>query len=249
MSRTGTAEVQDLVCIPGWGMSANVWQPMADVFAGDAIMHMPELPAHAAVHQTTTGSLTQMVDSVGHGQPHGCIVVGWSLGGLIALAWALAKPAQVRRLILVCATPCFVRRPGWETAMPASVFSDFHDRMGADTRGTLQRFCALQAAGDASGRRVLRELVGMVSTANQDSLDWGLRVLRDTDVRDTLSYIEQPVLVIHGEHDRLVPLAAAEYLASRVRNGKLVVIPGASHAPFVSEPEKTFGAIRDFIHG
>jgi pimeloyl-[acyl-carrier protein] methyl ester esterase len=230
-------------------MRASVWKPLADAFADDAVVHMPELPGHATIHQTASGSLTQVVDGIACGEPEGCTVVGWSLGGLIALAWAGAKPAQVRRLILMCATPCFVRRPGWDMAMPAGVFADFHGSLGGNTRATLQRFCALQAAGDASARRVLRELAGMVSPADADSLDWGLRVLRDTDIRDLLPHIEHPVLVIHGEHDRLVPLTAAEYLASQVPNGKLAVIPGASHAPFVSQPEKTFEAIREFIHG
>src|SRR5690606_40237197 len=47
------------------------------------------------------------------------IWLGWSLGGLVALHAALDRPAQVRGLAMLCATPRFVAAPDWPHAMPA----------------------------------------------------------------------------------------------------------------------------------
>jgi pimeloyl-[acyl-carrier protein] methyl ester esterase len=69
------------------------------------------------------------------------------------------------------------------------------------------------------------------------ALEEGLRLLRETDLRDVLADVRQPTLVIHGDRDELVPFAAGEYLRRCLPHGALQAIPGAAHAPFVSAPD------------
>ena len=55
--------------------------------------------------------------------------------------------------------------------------------------------------------------------------------------REHLRSITAPVLAVWGEHDNLIPISDAELLVNSVKQGHLVVIPGGTHAPYISEPE------------
>ncbi|MGH8700320.1 MAG: alpha/beta fold hydrolase, partial [Burkholderiales bacterium] len=80
-----------------------------------------------------------------------------------------------------------------------------------------------------------------------EALAGGLRILIETDLRDALGSIRQPVLVMHGDRDSLAPLAAGEYLSRRLVNARFLVLRGAAHAPFLSQPEETSAAVREFF--
>ena len=55
--------------------------------------------------------------------------------------------------------------------------------------------------------------------------------------REQLHLITAPVLAVWGEHDKLIPLSDAKLLVESVKQGQLIVIPGGTHAPYMSNPE------------
>ena len=77
----------------------------------------------------------------------------------------------------------------------------------------------------------------------------GLRLLKEEDRRAALAGIAIPALLIHGERDRITPVAAARFMASSLPQARLELVPGAGHAPFLSHASHFLEQLHGFIHG
>jgi len=240
------SRVSDLVLLHGWGSAAAVWDDLARRLAPRFRVHALPLPGYDGA--PAAASLRAAVASVSAAAPRRCGVVGWSLGGELALAWARLAPRQVRRLALVGTTPSFMRRPGWPCATAPAVLAAFGGRLADDRAGTLARFAGLQAMGDSRARRVVGELQRIdVGRTPTDVLAAGLVILGDADLRGTLRHIAQPALVLHGARDRVVPAAAGRRLAGTLPRSRFELLRACAHAPFLSQPARVARLLRGFF--
>lgn len=70
---------------------------------------------------------------------------------------------------------------------------------------------------------------------------------RSLDYRDVLPGLSVPVLIVHGEQDRVVRLKAARQLEKLIPGARLEVIQGAGHAPFIDTPGRFERALAMFV--
>jgi len=199
---------------------------------------------------TSHSLLDSLVDQLSAQFDEPLAVCGWSLGGQVALRWALRHPQQISRLALVASTPCFMRRPGWECGMAAETLAEFAAALQQDYALTLRRFLALQVRGSERERELLAALRSALSSRgvpDLGALQSGLEILRDCDLRGALPGIVQPTLVVGGERDTLTPPQAAHYLAAQLPNARLALIEGAAHAPFLSHPDEFVMQLKRFM--
>jgi len=243
-----SAKVSDVVLLHGWGSGSGVWDDIAPRLATRFRVHALPLPGYAAVSASAVSSLQATVDCVARAAPRRCGVVGWSLGGEVAIAWARRTPRQVQRMALIATTPCFTGRPGWRCATAPAVLQEFGRAIAADRDGTLARFVAVLARGDARAQQVAGALQPLYKNGPADEvLAAGLAVLSSTDLRRELPRVRQPVLVMHGSRDRIVPPAAGRRLAAALPDARFSLLRTCAHAPFLSQPARVARELREFF--
>jgi len=228
---------RELVLLHGWGTQADIWSELAARLSRHFRLSLVDLPGCGASADCEPYSLERVASLLAQEMPQRCGVVGWSLGGQIALAWARMAPGQVERIALIATTPCFAQRADWPHAISREMLQEFERALLADAAGTLRRFFSLQALGDEHTRDAaarLRLCLKHNALPTAAALAGGLKVLLETDQRGDLTAIRQPVLVLHGDQDRVAPPAAGSHLARSLPDAELVVIPGAAHVPFVT---------------
>jgi len=239
---------REVLLLHGWGYTAGVWRELAARLAPRMRVHVPDLPGYCGEPVCAPYTVEAIADTLARAAPRRCSVVGWSLGGEIALAWARRAQRQVQRLVLIATTPCFVTRPGWPCATAPAVLREFGRALVADRVGTLARFVAVQARGDSRGRQVVGALQQPSErSAPTDMLVKGLSVLSDCDLRQELRRVSQPALVLHGAHDHIVPPMAGRRLAAALPDARFVLLRACAHAPFLSQPGRVAQALREFF--
>jgi pimeloyl-[acyl-carrier protein] methyl ester esterase len=244
-----------LVMLHGWAMHSGVWAPVLSRLLDRYRLHLIDLPGHgysgalegplslSRIVEATEGAAACASGS----EP--AMVLGWSLGGQVALEWARVEPQRVTALVLMSTTPSFVQRPGWPSAMAEATLRRFGDELRVAYRPTLKRFLTLQVQGSEHARDVLlslrAELFARGDPPAQALSDW-FELLASSDLRDEIGAITQPALVIGGDRDTMTPIGAARWLASALPHATLAVIAGAAHTPFLSHPAAFVAALDAF---
>lgn len=246
----------DLVLIHGWGIGRRAWDSVLPNLIDHFRVHLVDLPGYEPAtehdaHTSAAPSFADTADALAAAVPDGCIVCGWSLGALLALQAAALISSRIARLVLVGGTPRFTQDTDWPAAQPETVLKAFQDALGGDPDGVRQRFVALFNQGDSRARSITRDLCRLLAespTPEPKFLLAGLDWLRDTDLRPLVRSVQQPVLLVHGERDPLMPPSAARWLRDTLPQAKLEVFPDAAHAPFLHDPERFGRSVRNFCH-
>ncbi|MBB3228006.1 pimeloyl-[acyl-carrier protein] methyl ester esterase [Luteibacter sp. Sphag1AF] len=238
-----------LVMIHGWAMHGGVFAPLIERLESTCTMYVVDLPGHGYSRDSTVPlQLQPCIDAIAAQTPP-AFWLGWSLGGLIALAAAYKPPAQVEGVIMLCATPRFLRNDTWPFGNDPALLSQLATDLDQDFRGTLERFIALEAMGSEDPRSEARRIRDEVFSRGEPDprvLQEGLALLESTDLRNEWAAMGQSSLWIAGNRDRLVHPRAMEN-AARTCRGNFVNIAHAGHAPFIGHVEPVADALTSFF--
>jgi len=227
-----------LVLIHGWGQSAQVWHSQAEAFSERWPVQVVNLPGCGGTPDAPASVWVNMLCDMLPDRP--CILIGWSLGGMLAVQLAYRHPDRIAGLVLVSATPCFRLRRDWEYGCPDARFSEFKQALHADSVKLLGHFFALTLHGDAlSSSRynaIAKAAVDRRHPPSPQALEGGLQLLDRLDLRPVLADIPVPTLVMHGERDAIVPVEAGRHLAQRIPDAHLHILP-CGHAPHLTRKE------------
>jgi pimeloyl-ACP methyl ester carboxylesterase len=265
-----------MVLVHGLGGSHVNWMCVGPALAGRARVVAPDLAGFgrtplagrsAAVRAQQT-LLARFIDHVAPDEP--VILVGNSMGGLIAMLEAAQRPERVARLVLVGPA-----QPRPRTAMfdplvaltfAAYAFPGIGElvmrwraaRLGPEgvVRQSLALCCAdskclsaeVVAAHVAMARERAEMPWGQAAFLEATRSIMALLVQR-AEMRGVIETIRAPTLVIQGTEDRLVPVAASRGLAAVRREWELVVWDAVGHVPMLEVPERFVETVSRWLDG
>jgi pimeloyl-[acyl-carrier protein] methyl ester esterase len=238
-----------LVLLHGWAMHGGVFAPLVEALRERCTLHMVDLPGHGHSRDSQVSLQPAACARAIAGQVPPALWLGWSLGGLYALAAALDFPQQVQGLAMVCASPHFVRAPDWLYAASPEILQNFGHDLASDYDGTLERFLALEAFGSDSAQADLRRLRADTFARHRPdvrALVEGLDVLEHADLRGRVHELTQPSAWIAGRRDRLIPWQAMQWSAAQC-SGAFTCIAGAGHAPFIGHVDAVVAALAPLL--
>lgn len=165
-------------------------------------------------------------------------VVGISLGGYVALQFAVRHPEQLDKLVLVSTSA------GGRAHVPASpeiavLLAPAPDlESGERAIRNYSRIMAAQYVQDHPDE--LERIAEVARYRPMSAAGYGrqLQAVLAHDVVDALHQISAPTLVIHGDSDPLVPPANGAYLAQHIPGARHIIYPGVGHVPIVERAEQ-----------
>jgi len=225
-----------LIFMPGWGQSSQVWHHQIEYFSKSWQVQVINLPGHGDAPDAPVNS---WVEELNDALPdHPCILIGWSLGGMLAIQLAHSFPEKFAGLVLLSSTPCFRARIDWKYGCSDKQFYAFEHALESDSNKLLSQFFTLMLHGDALScnrfNAIAREAVDRKHRPLREALRSGLELLDTLDLRHQLPTISVPTLVMHGAHDEIVPLQAGRYLAEQIQHANLHIM-ACGHAPHLTQ--------------
>jgi pimeloyl-ACP methyl ester carboxylesterase len=242
-----------LAFIHGWASSSRMWLRELQAFGGAQRCLALDLPGHGQSSNPPAAwySLENFVH-VTRGwmqvlQAAPAALVGHSLGGTIAVQYALLHPHEVSALVLVNPVITGRLRPSLQwmyRPAPSRVIADLTRRLWPRLSTHMQQALAanrLRLVPEGYLRRNLEDL----TLASADSLLGSARAVR-SDLSPRLHEVRQPTLVVVGRHDRTVPPEDGRLAARRIPGAALIELP-TDHHPGDEAPEAFLAALRPFL--
>ncbi len=228
--------MKPIVFLHGWAQSSQIWFQQRETFADAQFLN---LPGHGGAADAPS---EKWVDVIAGQLPKSCVLVGWSLGGMLAIELLHRFPERIAGLALVAATPRFRKGEGWSCGCDDTLFSAFETAVNSDSSRQLNRFFAMMLHADGLSRsdynRLAREGVDRAHPVTRGGLQAGLELLGSLDLRDSVERIGVPILVVHGQADAVVSVDAGRWLSESIAGAESRFLADTGHAPFLSRPEQ-----------
>jgi 3-oxoadipate enol-lactonase len=246
----GPADGPPLVLVNSLGSDLRLWDGIVPTLAeryrvfrfdkrGHGLSDTP--PGHYRMSDLA-GDLASLMDRLATGP---AIVIGISIGGMIAQGLAVARPELVRALVLM------------DTGHRIGDAATWGERMGAIEAGGIEAIADavisrwLPDAWRAMHPGEVRLWRNMLTRTPVAGYLGCCAALRDADLTDDVHKIIRPTLCLCGGEDLATPPALMEALTARLPEGRLVVIEGSGHLPLIDQPARVLAEVGGFLreHG
>ncbi len=244
--------------IHGFATDASIWQKQVEYFKDKYDLIVPTLETHDKNAALKLAGELENLKSIN--------ILGWSMGGNVALWLTEELKEKVKSLILASTTPQFIRTPEFEHAIFMDDLKTLEEKILINQNQGLKYFYKLANYNDENNIERLANLMchyersEVISFANKiassqaprndilENLSQNLKTLAILDQRSMLSKIICPTLIIQGEQDVICLLPAAGYMHEKIKNSTLSIMKNTSHIPFLSHSQEFNQITGDFLN-
>ena len=219
--RTSLPAGRQVLILHGWGSSSGKWQRAGELLAENGLkVIIPDLPGFGESEKPKTAwdlddycdFVREFVDFLNLDKFY---LLGHSFGGALAVKCSLKFPEKIDKLFLVSAA-C-IRRKSFKVKFLKIISKIFK------IRPFFLRKLFYRKSDYLSVEGVMKETY--------------LKIIAE-DFSGVLSQVQVPTVIIWGERDDVVPLKNGYLIKQRIKNSKLVIIPGGDHDLEQKVPEK-----------
>jgi 2-succinyl-6-hydroxy-2,4-cyclohexadiene-1-carboxylate synthase len=245
-----------LVLLHGFLGRGEGWSALAEALQNEYFCLLPDLPGHGGNRDFSLDApldfdsvaawLARTLDDFRLPQVH---LVGYSLGGRVALHFAVHYPQRIRSLTLESANAGIVD----EAERARRLAEDF-----ARAEALLEQGMAAFVEGwyemplFASLRERPRTLARIKAAASANDPAWMAKVIRELSpgaqapLWDSLAGLSFPVLLIGGAKDeKYIPILRK--MAQAIPSAQIKIVPGAGHNVHAEEPQRYLSLLREFL--
>ena len=227
-----------VVLVHGYPLDGAMWSGVARAMSGRFRVLKPDLPGRGETPAAASPTIDEYADFVGailEALPSPSGLAGFSMGGYVALAAALALVDT--RASADDAAGKAKRDEAIETVRSAGV--------PAIAEAMVPRLLAPAALSNAD---LVERLKRIMLRQKPETVAADLAAMRDRpDSRDMLADIAIPTLVVVGDADALTPPADSQAMVEAIAGARLVTLPAAGHLTPMERPGAVAAALGDFF--
>lgn len=225
------------------GSDMRIWDEVVAELPGRSVRHdmrghgLSDAPAGEYAVADLAGDLRSVLAEAASGP---VVLVGISIGGLVALRTALDAPGLVSRLVIMDSAARIGSTQSWsERIATVSAGGIAAISQATATRWFSRGWPERNPAAFAGWRNMLERtpVPGYLGAC---------AALRDEDLTQRLAEVSAPALVLVGSEDEATPPALSRALAAGLPNARLVEVDGAGHLPCLEKPTDVARLIREF---
>lgn len=255
-SEGGPANAETLVLLHGFSGDRNNWNRMARYLSKDYHLIIPDLPGHGS----TSSALEQdysmaemaavmrgLIDALGIQKYH---LAGNSMGGGLAIQWAVLRPHQIQSLALIDSAGLYENNP----SELMQQLQEGRNELLVQQPGDLNKVLRL-AMEDVPF--FPRELLAVMEQRQierlpvyqkiMDSLTQTQQQMGPGAFSVALRSLRAPVLILWGDQDRIFDVSVIKELEANLKYHKTVILPGIGHVPIYETPRVSARVYRDFL--
>jgi pimeloyl-ACP methyl ester carboxylesterase len=271
VEETGPESDAGVVFMHGSALRTDLWHYQMEAFPGRRLIFF-DLRGHGLSQpkgssdysmKTLAGDLEAVIDDAGLQE---VVVVGHSIGGMVALEYACEHLEQLNGRIKGLVLANTTHRPAYETTVGGAALSRFErllrnplDALGAYhesvealrriIKPTDQVFLAvsLAAFGPKASAKQIDFTYDMLAETPSDVIFDLFKSYRDFDVTERLEDVNVPTLVITGTNDRITISKASDYLAEHLPKAELKVLQRSGHMTMLERHRDFNGMLDSFF--